>query len=69
MRVLQQRLKRRVFKCPKCRLVIDGQKNASINILKTLLRMWDSWIHPERSEAHRVLQRTLRRARALKLKD
>ncbi|MEM3832144.1 MAG: zinc ribbon domain-containing protein [Thermoprotei archaeon] len=28
-----------VFKCPKCGLVIDRQKNASINIWKTFLRM------------------------------
>ncbi|MEM3254461.1 MAG: zinc ribbon domain-containing protein [Fervidicoccaceae archaeon] len=29
-----------VFKCPKCGLVIDRQRNASINIWKKFLRMW-----------------------------
>ncbi|MEM3833032.1 MAG: transposase [Thermoprotei archaeon] len=29
-----------VFKCPRCGFIIDRQKNASINIWKTFLRMW-----------------------------
>ncbi|MEM3545734.1 MAG: transposase [Candidatus Bathyarchaeia archaeon] len=33
-------LKGAVFKCPKCGLVIDRQKNASINIWNTFLSMW-----------------------------
>ncbi|MCR8433209.1 MAG: transposase [Crenarchaeota archaeon] len=34
-----------VFKCPRCGLIIDRQKNASINIWKTFLRMCgELWI-------------------------
>jgi len=29
-----------LFKCPSCGLTIDRQRNASINIWKTFLRMW-----------------------------
>ena len=41
-------LKGAVFKCPKCGLVIDRQKNASINIWNTFLSMWGAMGSPRK---------------------
>ncbi|MEM3832417.1 MAG: zinc ribbon domain-containing protein [Thermoprotei archaeon] len=40
-----------VFKCPRCGFIIDRQKNASINIWKTFLRMWGFMGSPRREQS------------------
>ncbi|MEM0489428.1 MAG: transposase [Candidatus Bathyarchaeia archaeon] len=40
-----------VFKCPKCGFIIDRQKNASINIWKTFLRMWGFTGSPRKEQS------------------
>ncbi|MEM3833613.1 MAG: transposase [Thermoprotei archaeon] len=40
-----------VFECPKCGFIIDRQKNASINVWKTFLRMWGFMGSPRREQS------------------
>ncbi|MEM3832515.1 MAG: transposase [Thermoprotei archaeon] len=40
-----------VFKCPKCGFIIDRQRNASINIWKTFLRMWGFMGSPRKEQS------------------
>ncbi|MEM3809494.1 MAG: zinc ribbon domain-containing protein, partial [Thermoproteota archaeon] len=47
-------LRGEVFKCPKCGLVIDRQKNASINIWKKFLRMWGFMGFPRKEQSSMI---------------
>ncbi|MEM3809083.1 MAG: zinc ribbon domain-containing protein, partial [Thermoproteota archaeon] len=43
-----------IFKCPNCGLIIDRQKNASINIWKTFLRMWGVMGSPRKEQSSMI---------------
>jgi len=43
------------FKCPKCRLEIDRQKNASRNIWHNFLRMWGQGFAPKGAKLDETL--------------
>lgn len=45
----------RVFKCPKCGLVIDRQKNASRNIYNNFLKMWGAGFPPKGANPYEML--------------
>ncbi|MEM3808861.1 MAG: zinc ribbon domain-containing protein [Thermoproteota archaeon] len=47
-------LRGEVFKCPRCGLVIDRQKNASINIWKTFLSMWGVMGSPRKEQSSMI---------------
>ncbi|MEM4297348.1 MAG: transposase [Nitrososphaerota archaeon] len=40
-----------IFKCPNCGLVIDRQKNASINLWNEFLRMWGVMGSPRKEQS------------------
>jgi len=44
-----------VFKCPKCCLSMDRQKNASVNIFRKRLGMWGPGVAPKGDETHDML--------------